>query len=96
MGPFHASGVEIEDRADWADEFNVQPGPVFIGPFFLLGRGHADPEHIGSGSVNGADHCAVVCIAEFRFERRGIGTGDADIREIPTHLLFDLPEVLVC
>ena len=63
-----------------------------VNPLFLFGRGHADPQYVGPGGVDGGEHGVVIVGAEFGLERRRVNTSDPDIRVIAGHAGGNLPQ----
>lgn len=95
MGALDPPRVEVEDGADGADETDVELPQMLVDPFLLLGSGHADPEDVRAGGVDGLKHPATVCFVEFGLEGRRIGAGQVDIGEVPSQAPFDLPQGLL-
>ncbi len=79
MRTYHPAGVEVEHRANGADELDLQPVAVLMDPLLLLGGGHADPEHIRPGGIDGGNHLVQICRAEFGFIGRGEGASHSQV-----------------
>lgn len=72
-GTLMGAGKEIEDGADGTYmAVDVEALPVAVGPFFLFRSGHAYPEQVGVGGVDGTDDGGIVFGRENGFVRWGI------------------------
>ncbi len=73
-GPLDGSCIEIENGSNGSYvTMNVQLVPVLVSPFLLLGCRHTNPEQVGIGGVDEADHCLTVLVGELSLVGWGIG-----------------------